>query len=851
MFRALSAMNTGESEEGFQPSSYSDYVVSQTKLFNTQLPNAYPLLTQSGAGTKANDLLKQSKFSLAAWDPNTRQTSLRDIDLAGYATDLNESKMLLEMQKKCKASSIDDLINTEDPAARIRCGWIYEKGDPGHTPKLSVGNVGTRNGPYPLENTPSGPWFWNLEEAKKQILTDRCNSLKSCKDVGQQNYANCAYSVPRGIGVPVDQRGKLLYPRDPKLTAPTNSLVTNPNNCPPPPPPNSAQAQNEKEKDECTPLDNGSLSRDCILKQITQAGCKEDGALYTALQTRATPANYAAGLMNNVAFQKYQQLARPALRDEVIRNGKASKEDALTNFKQLAANTEGPYSALRFSARDLCTKVGIYDTYDFCNELSDTNVGPYPMDCLQRAFRQAGGQPAGSEYPSDKTMNKWNSLPTWKDVRTRIDDLKALTFNTNTEIQAKALKDFLGIIPDPLSGNQITRIPGIEIFYFDRWGSGAFIGRRVRLEGRFPSGFSTRSTVEVVDNTGPDHYMMIEYFAMANLRPPTDQKVRLRLTTDDGMIAALNTNNIRWQSRGRYASTENELSVNWDQAPTEHTARTCWSLRKNGPNYVNLWWQESFGITVSEVFYQDCESPKAWERFPPSWFTLTQEPDAPLISFQITAGNFVERRMPTFLAMRTGRTTVDAETKEIVFSSNDSFFSIERNIRINAFRTWTCSFRTTSTTKGRLFDLGGTMRIFIDGANVRFTWSGRTLTVDHSFSNVLNTTGEYNYIYFNMRSDYQRKYPNRITIAAGTHSDFVTGNVNVQLVGNNVATFTSRNDDPLYDPDRDNSTISSGGIGIGPKDVRIKNVRFFDYELLNDQIVRDIQDKWEMKFPIS
>jgi hypothetical protein len=102
-----------------------------------------------------------------------------------------------------------------------------------------------------------------------------------------------------------------------------------------------------------------------------------------------------------------------------------------------------------------------------------------------------------------------------------------------------------------------------------------------------------------------------------------------------------------------------------------------------------------------------------------------------------------------------------------------------------------------------------------------------------------------------MRSDYQRKFPNRITIAVGTFSDFLTGNVNVQLMGNNVASFTSRNDDPLYDPQNDHSKISSGGVGVGPKDARVKNIRFFDYELLTDQIVRDINEKWEMKFPTS
>ena len=346
---------------------------------------------------------------------------------------------------------------------------------------------------------------------------------------------------------------------------------------------------------------------------------------------------------------------------------------------------------------------------------------------------------------------------------------------------------------------------------------------------------------------------MIEYLAMTNIRPPTSQNVRLRVETDDGMIATLNTNKIQKDSRGRYASTSEEFSLNWDQAPTSHTANTCWQLKKNGPNYVNIWWQETYGIAWSQVYMAPCNG-GSWQRFPPEWFTMTQEPDAPMLSFEVVQGNFIERRMPSFFPVISLNNLfrIDDTTKDYIFTDTNSLLTVNRLILINSARTITCRFKTTPNTKGLLLDLGGTLRVVLDGANITFAWNGRALTgTSHTFSGALTTSGQYNYLYINWRADYKYRFPNRITFAAGPQEAFLNSAIDVQSMSNNVVSFTSENNVPLYDPKNDYAQFKVGAIGASPKGVAIKHIRFFDYELHNEQIAKDINGTFEMAFPFS
>ena len=298
----------------------NDYITKQTKSFTKTFPNTF-LTTQSDTSQ-----LKPTSLGLGVWDPNTRQLTKSDANLDTLYSSVDINDQLKQQQQQCLTSDIDTLISSQNLGSKIRCGWIYTKGTPGNHPKVSQGALGTRQSPMAFFDNPKGTYYWDLDAAKKQIMKDRCGSLLNCANVGTDEYKGCAFSTTRGVGVPIDSNGNLLYPRDSSLSAPASSLIIAPSSCPPPPPPNSPQYALQQSRDNCTPLPNGQLSRDCMLQQITAAGCKQDGALYQQLLTTAQPNNYAAGLQNTTSYKKYQQLATTPLLDSVVRDGKTTKQ---------------------------------------------------------------------------------------------------------------------------------------------------------------------------------------------------------------------------------------------------------------------------------------------------------------------------------------------------------------------------------------------------------------------------------------------------------------------------------------------------------------------------------------------
>jgi hypothetical protein len=193
-----------------------------------------------------------------------------------------------------------------------------------------------------------------------------------------------------------------------------------------------------------------------MLQQITAAGCKQDGELYQSLLKSAQPNNYAAGLVNTLSYKKYQQLANAPLLESVVKDGSTTKTVALNNFQQLnressTVNT----SALNFASRDLCLKAGIMNTYDQCLELTDSSPAPFNLICMQREFRRQGGQPAGTQYPTITNKAKYDALGTWGAFKSTINKLSKTAFAKedgfiDSKTQRNALKQFLGIIKDPI-----------------------------------------------------------------------------------------------------------------------------------------------------------------------------------------------------------------------------------------------------------------------------------------------------------------------------------------------------------------------------------------------------------------
>jgi hypothetical protein len=852
MFRALSAFGQSENSEGFTASPHSQFAANQSDLFTKQLAKTYLSGLPTSSTNTPKNALAQSKFGLGSWDPNTRQASLRDIDVAEYATSLEISQDLIDANQRCKTTPIDTLMNTETMNSRLRCGWIYQKGTPTDQPKISTGALGTSKGPAGFFTNPPGKWYWNLGDAKRDIMADRCVALTSCANVGATNYAGCAWSTDRGTGIPVDTAGNLLYPRDDRLSAPQNSLVLNASQCPPPPPPNSPQGELARSRDVCAPMAGGRLSRDCVLQQVTAAGCKMDGTLYNQLLNSAAAGNYASGLSSQISYQKYQELAANPLLETIMRDGSGSTQTALGNFQKLAAlSSEVRETALNYAARDLCLSRGIIDTFDFCTELMDGSPAPFALNCLQTEFRKQGGQPAGTEYPTQFTKSGWDSLRTWKAVKEKIARLAAATRSQDEKIQRENLKAFLGITRNPYGPPQIGRIPGVEVIWFNR-GNNTFIGRRIQGD------FAKFSTGGEVGGTGLYDY--VEFYSITNLRPPANEKIKLRLETDDGILFTLNKQVDGNATRGGFFDTTDSFGANWDQPPTQYSANKCWDLKGNGPNYVMGFWQETGGYGHSQVFYAPCTGGGQFSTIPLNWMTLTQEADAPMFSWQgmkDTNGNvgFTERRMPTVMGLDTSAKTTVVATSDVpnipaalkLRNNGAGWAGSKRFIGSLSWRTLSLCFSVNMRPNDKqiLMTLG-LLGISINGSQVFFRHGSFPAENYGMPLTVFDGKTPY-YFVCNMRSDYNNTYPNRITFACGSVSDWKSGRVVFGQSGVYGASLTTTGNAPVVSPTGSDSLIL-GGISNDTADANIYFARLFDYELNNADILRDINNTWQMAY---
>jgi hypothetical protein len=853
MFRALATLQKeGRVNEGFASMDQAAYVARQTATFNQQYPNMFLTGLPTSDTTSPQRRLASAGGALQTWDPDTRQSTLRDIDIAQYATSVDLNLDLQAESERCKTATLDSLLNTQDPNKKLRCGWIYKKGTRGDRPATSEGALGTREKPAGFMKAPDGTWYWNLDEAKKRVLGDKCEAMTSCKDVGSAAFQGCAFSKTRGIGVPVDSQGNVLYPRDPRYSAPQSSLVTNPASCPAPPPVGSAQYQLQRSRDVCTPMPDGKLSRDCMLQQITAAGCKMDGSLYNALVSQALPSNYAAGLQSLTSFQKYQQLAAKPILDSVIRDGSTTVQTALGTFRSLAdESAKVGTTAVNFAARDLCLKRGVMDEYDFCDDLNTNSVAPFALECLQKAFLRAGGQQSGSMYPSAANHADWNGLGRWQAVLDKIQTLKSQTMNKNEGIQRGALQSFMGIAREPYATKQIGKIQGIEVFWFNR-GSGTFIGRRIRSGAQ--ADFPRYSTGGEVEGTGLNDY--VEYLALTNLRPSASQSIRLRLETDDGVLYTINKEADSESTRGKYMDSADSFGANWDQPPTRYDAKTCWSLKANGPNYINGWWQETGGYAHSQVFYSPCTS-VTWQPLPADWFSLTQEVDAPMLSWQATDFGFIERRMPTYFELiQSGTQVIKTNRSDLPYSSllqiipKSGSAVLKKTIALNAWRTLTFSFIPGSNaTSSIVLSNGNTFTVRIQGQDVQFEFRSATLTATHVARNVLVLDGKTaHYVYINMRSDFDAQFPNRLTFAVGSHQAWLNGSISLGVLGNNVQSFTTAGNQPLYSKSDSMQLILGDKNRIITAAMQVGFLRLFDYELDNRDILRDLKNDWQMVY---
>jgi len=343
---------------------------------------------------------------------------------------------VIQMQAACENARNGDqfahlssMASSVDTSSRLRCGWLYNTGD--YT--KGRGALGTINGP--IEKNVSGTWMWDLNAAKKKYHTEICNNITNCGDIGASMYnGRCGWCKKAGKAVPVSG-GVAAYPFSAKTACPPTRLQNNANKC----------TEAFVNPSVCTPLPNGALSRDCLLQKLIEVGCNDEGSMYQALRS-GSDNDYLSQLKQQQAWSVYQNRSMYPLDETALSTGKMTIANALNNagFVQATANSDSG-SASNYAARDLCFKKGELESYDFCSELTDSTNGPFTLDCLQSAFKVAGGQTTGKAYPSASTSSKWNALGTWAAVKEEINTMRNNTQSSNRVTQENAMINFYGI----------------------------------------------------------------------------------------------------------------------------------------------------------------------------------------------------------------------------------------------------------------------------------------------------------------------------------------------------------------------------------------------------------------------
>lgn len=710
MFRRLAALSNQQTAEGFNAGeAHYNFVENQNYRYNTLIPNAIPTANTAPVPQTVNDAMRTV-------NPATGRATdvLPDVNRLFVQNSLPAS--MRQQADTCATGSLDGLITSSGtPKPSVGCGWAYTAPLPGSAiPQTSVGALGTVDGPFPFTrpSKPHAQWFWDLRQAKKQVLTDTCKALRNCADVNSATFNSiCGFCTELGQGIPIDANGRPLYPEGNLTNCSANAIVTRASACPPVAAGGAGGPM--LQDDTCTPID-GKLPVGCIQRIVNEGGCKDGGALAIALSEGARPGDYMAGARVLPSLTLYNRHMNPPLDIAAFAQPGPTVRNALKEHvsRLAAATTSQPAtSAIGAAARDLCLQRGAIDQFDFCGELADGTPPPFDMNCVRKLFLAASGNPAGALYPTVQTMaSTYNTKPNWKAVKDFIAGLRArasgsvdgfadigtVTRDTYNQ-QAAALQDLRGIRPEQL-GNRPPAVPGVEMFWFDTR-SGVLLN--VTTDRYFPT--YSWDAGPIPQAFGRNQYVQFVGLTDVRVRQPTSMK--FKFVTDDGVIMTLNKPIAL--NGPNYVDTADTFSANIIQGAREYANKTCWQMVPDRANVMKVYWHDKGGgHHTFSLTGATCSGASAYE--PIRGLALTRELGGPILQFENTPqGDFADLRMPEFFSFNVfgnGKNNVQVNAKAddklrapgkngfVRIAGGQSFLAL-KNLSMTAWTAMTFVFR--------------------------------------------------------------------------------------------------------------------------------------------------------------
>ncbi len=666
---------------------------------------------------------------------------------------------LIQMQNQCQAKSLNDIIAGYDSSKEYNCGIMYDANTDTLLANNGIGRgyLGTRAGP--LRNipgfspVPSGTWDNNGIATKKSVDVARCDTIRSCASLANSPYASsCAWCSDNDRAIPVNSSKVPLY-NDVGLTCASNKIIGRTDTCPAASPAAEAAARMDSSGNVC---EDFRLTRACIIRQAREAGCVNDGSLITALTAGTSATEYNDALKNNQAFQLYQTRAANGgtpLLGQMFAAGNATMQAVLDNIQALkveAQKTDG--SALNMAARDLCLQRDAIEQFDFCAEDIQANrSGPFTLKCLQQSFRLKGGQGAGARYPTAANKAQYDAnFANWAEVNAYFDYLKQQTESTDVTVQERALRDFLGVKRESLYAPQLRYYPNYEVYNFSSANriatglDGLFIGRNTREAingaGEEVNGLPNFDSINFPNGkvTQFDATSMASFVLLMDLRPQQTQRVQFAFTAKDGVVLTVNKDMLNY-SRDLIRNESEDFRRNEQRiAPAYIYNNECTTLAAKGNNRVKVYWNNQFanGLKTFKMMYTDCNqggNAVQAKLIPKEWISLTQETDAPMLSFEYSSGNgFSEKRLPEFFPVTMNSVVSVIERSNYDDTNTDldkinhpfvSFTGTSSTLRVNkfihglAFKAITVVFNVSQTVSTGVILSYNNLRMFMRGAN--------------------------------------------------------------------------------------------------------------------------------------
>jgi hypothetical protein len=279
---------------------------------------------------------------------------------------------------------------------------------------------------------------------------------------------------------------------------------------------------------------------------------------------------------------------------------------------------EGP-GKIQTGSRDIYLK-GAVERFDFCTELLDPTPGPFPLECLQNEFIRQGGQRTGTLYPTQGNLAFWNSKKKWLHVKQEIEQIILGTLDTRPIAKQEAMKGFYGV---GLGKEAIPLEPqhGVELFWFthhtDITKPTTFLGRRIRA---------------MISHLNSPTNQPGSLVFFTSLVSNNWSQAQFRVNSLNGFSLYFNSHMSRVYN--------NKMETNGTELASLHNGGKATSVSnpitlRPDINRLSGYMYYGEGPAYYKLEVESNEFGPGWKELPRTVLQLTQEPFAPMISFEI------------------------------------------------------------------------------------------------------------------------------------------------------------------------------------------------------------------------